>query len=138
MKYYRSAISPILATVIGLSWILLLVMNILSKDILAMLLLSSVGLFFTYMYLSTTYTIGEGELHVRSGFVLKERIEITKITRISRATDFLAAPAFSFDRLVIRYGNNRSILISPKGRKAFLDDLVTINPAIAIDDKAVA
>lgn len=138
MKSYRSAISPILASVIGLCWLTLMWMNIMSRDLLGLALLSLVGLFFTYLYLSTTYAIGDGALHVRSGFILKERVEISKITRISRARDVLAAPAFSFDRLVIRYGNDRSILISPKDRKAFLNDLLAINPAIAIDEPAAS
>lgn len=138
MKTYRSAISPLLASVIGLCWIVLMWMNIMSKDLTGLALLSGVGLFFTYMYLSTTYGIGDGALHVRSGFVLKERIEIGKITRVSRAKDFLAAPAFSFDRLVIRYGHERSILISPKERKQFLADLLAINPSIIIEEKAAS
>jgi len=133
MKTYRSAISPVLSIILGIFWAGLMLMDILSGDGSGIIVLAALAIFYLYLYLSTTYTIDANILHVRCSFLIKERIEIGGITRITAARDFLAGPAFSFDRLFIRYGKDRSIAISPRDRASFLNDLKAINPLITID-----
>jgi Bacterial PH domain len=138
MKTYRSALSPVLATVVGISWAGLIWMNILSGDMAALVILFVIALFFLYLYLSTTYAIDGDTLHVRSGFILQERLDIREIRSISFVHDFLAAPAFAFDRLVIRRGKGRSVAISPRNRSSFLNDLLNINPSIVLEGTETA
>ena len=133
MKTYRSAVAPVLSIILGSCWAGLMVMNLMSGDGSAILVLLALAVFYLYLYLSTTYTLDGSNLQVRCGFFIKERIEIGKINRITAARDFLAGPAFSFDRLFINYGKDRSIAISPRDRQAFLDDLRAINPLITIE-----
>jgi hypothetical protein len=133
MKTYRSAVSPVLSFIIGISWAGLMGMTLLAGDGGAIIILAAVALFFLYLYLSTTYAIDGTTLHVRSGFLFKERVDVGTITRISSVRDFFAAPALALDRLVIRYGQDRSVLISPRNRRSFLKDLCAINPSIAFD-----
>jgi hypothetical protein len=133
MKTYRSALSPVLWTIIGLCWTLLVWTNLVARDWTPLLVLVAVALIFFLLYLSTTYTIIGDTLHVKSGFIIRERLDIGKIKRIVKIRDFLAAPAFSLDRLVISDGERHSVVISPLNRVSFVRDLLKLNPAIAVE-----
>ena len=135
MKTYRSSLSPVLSTIVGICWAGLMVMNLMSGDGSAIVVLVALALFYLYLYLSTTYSIDTINLHVRCGFFIKERIEISRIISVTPVRDFLAGPAFSFDRLMIRYGQDRSIAISPRNRQAFLNDLLAVHPSMTIEGK---
>lgn len=45
----------------------------------------------------------------------------------------LSSPATSLDRLEIMYNKNESIIISPKDRTGFINELKTINPGIEVE-----
>ncbi len=75
----------------------------------------------------------DGEnLIVKNGFLKPQVIDIKTIKEISETNNPISAPATSLDRIEIKYGKNRSIIISPKKKEEFIDDLIKINPAIAI------
>ena len=75
-----------------------------------------------WMLLSTYYQVGEHELKVRCGpFVW--RIDRSSIQSIKPSRTLLSSPALSLDRLEIRYGDHRSIMVSPLSREAFIEDL---------------
>ena len=135
MKTYRSALSPVLSSAIGFCWTGLVWMNLMAGNGGAVIVLTAVALFFLYLYLSTTYAIDGTTLHVRRGFMFKEKVDVSKITSIAAVREFLAAPAFALDRLVIRYGQDHSVLISPRNRRSFLNDLRAINPSITFEGK---
>ena len=75
-----------------------------------------------WLYLATKYVIGDEELTVLAG-LYKVNIPIASITSITDSRNALASPAFSLDRLEIKYGKGKMILISPKDKSAFLTDL---------------
>lgn len=72
--------------------------------------------------LATYYTVDEETLEIVSG-PFRWRIPIAAITAVEPTRCPLSAPAMSLDRLRIRYGQNRAILVSPKDREAFLGNL---------------
>lgn len=91
-------------------------------------------LFFVYLYLSTDYSIDhDGRLIVKCGFLINERIDIKAIKKIKKTRTILAAPAFSFDRMQIYFGLYQSVVISPKDKDNFLQQLLFINPEIEIE-----
>lgn len=90
--------------------------------------------FMIYLYFETKYTItADQKLLIKCGFLVSESIEIAKISRISSTRTWVAAPAFSLDRLRIFIGENATAVISPDDKKRFLSALKDCNPAIEID-----
>ncbi len=81
--------------------------------------------FLVWIVIGTNYTLEGRNLVVRSG-PFTWRIAIDQITSIEKATLFARArssPALSMDRLVITYGNNKRLMISPADKEKFLADL---------------
>lgn len=81
---------------------------------------------------TTRYIINENQLIVKSTWIVNERIEISKIKKIEKSNSILSSPALSLERLRIRYNKFDEILISPKEKKEFIDELLKINPTIEI------
>ncbi len=81
----------------------------------------------------TRYIIDGDDLLIRYGFQRK-RISISQIIYVRRSHNGLASPALSLDRLEIIFNGKStdSILISPRNRKDFVEDLKAINPNIDI------
>lgn len=88
--------------------------------------------FFAHFLATTYYTILEGTLKVRSGFIINITIDILKITRIEPTNTILSAPALSFDRLEVFYNKYDSVVISPSDKAAFIAKLKEINPGIEV------
>lgn len=81
----------------------------------------------------TKYIIDGDNLLIRCGFQRK-RISISQIIYVRRSHNLLASPALSVDRLEIVFKGKYtdSILISPRNRIDFVEDLKAINPDIDI------
>lgn len=79
------------------------------------------------------YIIDGDNLLIFCGFQRK-RISISQIIYVRRSHNLLASPALSVDRLeiVFKEKNTDSILISPRNRIDFVEDLKAINPDIDI------
>jgi hypothetical protein len=75
-----------------------------------------------WLLVSTSYTLSERTLLVKSG-PFKWRIPIKQITSIAPTSSPLSSPALSLDRLRIDYGRGDSIMISPKNKEQFIQDL---------------
>ena len=78
---------------------------------------------------STYYTVDQDFLRIRSG-PYRTRLLISDIRSITRSSNPLAAPALSLDRLEIRDGNGRSVLVSPHEDELFVESLRSINNSI--------
>ncbi|MCK1994767.1 PH domain-containing protein [Peribacillus muralis] len=85
--------------------------------------------FLLWIWLTTYYVIEDKTLLVRSAFIRKT-ISIDEIKSIDRSFNPLSSPALSLDRLNIHYGLQRTILISPLDRDAFIEELMKRNPSI--------
>ena len=75
-----------------------------------------------WLFFGTYYVISKDEIHIRSG-PLSWRIKRSSIQGVERTNSPLSSPALSFNRLIIRYGDNQSIMISPVSQDDFLTDL---------------
>ena len=129
---FKSKLSPfslIIFSLILVLGILLLTKGSISGFIILILLL----IFFIYLYTSTRYIITNDErLIINCGFLVHEEMDIKSILTIASTRTLLAAPAFSFDRIIISDNYFQSIVISPVDRDVFLQKLLMINPEIAI------
>jgi hypothetical protein len=67
----------------------------------------------------THYTVDRGTLIVRAG-PMRWRIPIDEITAVEATRSPLSSPALSLDRLRIRYGKRRRIMISPADKAGLL------------------
>jgi hypothetical protein len=76
--------------------------------------------FISWTFGSTRYLVTDREVIARSG-PFRWRIEISGIESIRPSRNPLSSPAMSLDRLEIRYGGGRRLLISPKDREGFLE-----------------
>jgi len=97
-----------------------------SSAILIAIALFVMAVFILWILCSTGYTITDRDLLVRSAFIRK-RIPLDEITEVRPSHNPLSSPALSLDRLRVSYerpnGRKRWILISPKLKEQFLDDL---------------
>jgi len=79
-------------------------------------------LFALWTALGTSYTLDAASLLVRCG-PFRWTIPLRDIHSLTPTRDPRSGPALSLDRVRIDYGANRSILISPRDRDAFIRDL---------------
>lgn len=77
-----------------------------------------------WLMMSTSYTLSNSTLLVKSG-PFKWQVPIEQITSITPTSNPLSSPALSLDRLRIDYGRGQSIMISPKDKSQFIQDLET-------------
>ena len=75
-----------------------------------------------WLITSTTYTLCDSTLLVNSG-PFKWNVPIQQINSITPTSNPLSSPALSIDRLRIDYGQGQSIMISPKEKGIFIEDL---------------
>lgn len=72
-----------------------------------------------WLLLSTHYTLDPRHLLVQCG-PLKWRIALAEIRAITPTSNPLSSPALSLDRLRIDYGQDKSLMISPRNKEKFL------------------
>jgi hypothetical protein len=86
--------------------------------------------FILHMFFNTTYKIEKGKLYIKSGFFNYNPVNIGEIKKISKSSNIISSPAASFDRIEITYGKFDELIISPKHKTKFVEDLQKINPEI--------
>lgn len=72
-----------------------------------------------WLLVSTYYRVNAGTLEVRSG-PFRWSIPLNEITEVRKSRSALSSPALSLDRMEVKYGRGRSILLSPRDRGGFL------------------
>lgn len=75
-----------------------------------------------WLLLTTRYVLDPERLEVHSG-PFAWTVPVREITRVVPTNNPLSSPALSLDRLRIEYGRGRAIMISPRDKLRFLDDL---------------
>ena len=108
------------------------VQMILEKEWLSFGINISVFVLVYLLYKSTNYIISGDNLNIKSSFIINENIDVKTITKIKETNNPLSAPAFSLDRLEITYGKGSNILISPREKTEFLNQIKSINIDIDI------
>jgi hypothetical protein len=75
-----------------------------------------------WLLVSTGYTLTDQQLVVKAG-PFGWRVPIGEIRSVAPTRSALSSPALSLDRLRIEYGDSRSIMVSPRDRERFLNEL---------------
>jgi hypothetical protein len=83
-----------------------------------LLAITVVGLM-VWLMLGTRYVVDRGLLRIVAG-PFRWKVPIDQITSVEATRNPLSSPALSLDRLRIRYGKNRRIMISPADKAGFL------------------
>ncbi len=71
------------------------------------------------LLLCTYYTVDKGTLRIVSG-PFRWSIAVDQISSVTPTRSPLSSPALSLDRLLIRYGKGRRIMVSPANKHEFL------------------
>jgi len=71
-----------------------------------------------WLVFGTRYEVGSEVLMIRSG-PFRWTIPISSIRSIEASRSLIASPALSLNRLRVRYGNRKSILVSPRDVQGF-------------------
>ena len=102
-------------------------------DWLTTLLLSLPLAIVLWVYFSTKYWIENERIHYRCMFI-KGSIPIHEIKSITpNKTSWVGVrPALATKGLIIRYQKYEEIYLAPESNSEFINDLLTINPAIKI------
>lgn len=132
MKNYKSKLG--LELIIPISLILgyALFELITEKSWLGIFMMFLTISFISYIFLSINYKIEKENLNVKCTFIINENIEIKSIRKITETYNPLSSPAASIDRIEIFYNKFDSILISPKNKKDFIQNILNINPNIEV------
>ena len=132
VKVYKSKISPgiVLFLVIVLGGVsALMIIGHIWVGLAFNLLIAG---FVVYVMTGFSYTIDGVNLIIKGGFRWKATIAISTITKIVETNNPISSPAASIDRLAIHYNSRNAVMISPKDKKSFVEDLLKINPAIEV------
>lgn len=89
--------------------------------------------FVLHIFLKTSYTVENKILKIKCGFLFKKNIPIETIKTIKKTKSLMSSPAPSFDRVEIIYGKFDAVIISPKDKIGFTNDLTATNPNIIND-----
>ncbi len=71
-----------------------------------------------WLLIGTQYIVSAQQLKVRCG-PFSWSIPLSSITSVSNTRNPLSSPALSLDRLEIKYGNGKSVMVSPAEKAAF-------------------
>jgi len=72
-----------------------------------------------WLLVGTHYTVDRGTLRIVCG-PFRWKVAIDRITSVEATKSPLSSPALSLDRIRIRYGKRRRIMISPADKPGFL------------------
>lgn len=132
MKKYKSKIglglALFLAVVLGGTSILMIIKQIWPAVIIDLVTIA----FVSHMFLTTYYIINGNDLIVKCGFLINMTIKIDSIKKIEETNNPLSSPAASLDRIEIDYNESDSVMISPKDKMDFINQLLTINEKIEV------
>jgi hypothetical protein len=132
MKVYRSKIS---------GWIIIPVMAILTivtilsaynRVWFTLAFLIPISAFVTYTIFSIYYTIDGEKLIIKCGFLYNISIEINSIKKITETNNPISSPASSLDRIELVFNKRDRVMISPKHKLEFIEDLKQINNTIEV------
>ena len=103
-----------------------------SKFWIGFIIMVFIIIYTLYTFLSINYKIEKDNLNIKCAILMNINIDIKSITKIRETYNPLSSAAASIDRLEIFYNKFDSILISPKLKGEFIQNLIKINPNIEI------
>ncbi|HTE26028.1 PH domain-containing protein [Flavitalea sp.] len=132
MSHFKSKIGPELAIPVAVLLFAGLMLSSASKNWIGVLIIFLVMIFVLHVFLTTYYEINGNILKIKCGFLIDKEVNIDDIVSIKETFNPLSAPATSLDRLEIKLRGKDSILVSPKDKREFINELVKIKPGIAV------
>ena len=128
MKIYKSKVDWWLVVLILGVFGYPIVDGILMQEYLLSVVFSLVLVLFYFLSKTIKYVIKGDSL-----MIWKTQIKINSIRKIYKTNNPLSSPALSLDRIAIVYNKYDEVLISPKERKQFVEDLLKVNPDIIVE-----
>ncbi len=129
-KLGREIIIPIAIILVGLGSLM-----VYQKIWEGLTVIACVGIFIIFIFSTTYYQIDGRILKIRCGISYILKIDIDTIRRMSETNNPISSPAFSLDRLEIKYQKEQkidTIMISPKDKDGFIKLITQLNPTIEI------
>ena len=128
---YPTAVSwwlwiPIYTLIIGQG---IFLMNETSPWFLVFHIVLAVVIFFWVR--SIRYTLSEESLEIHMGLGMKRKIPLASIRKVALSNNPISSPAASLQRIAIHYDRWGYILISPKNRHEFIEELERRREALA-------
>lgn len=105
-----------------------IVEGILSKEYILSIIFGLILIMFYFLSKTIQYKI-DGENLV----ICKTKIGIKTIRKIYKTNNPLSSPAMSLNRIAVVYNKFDEVLISPKEREEFIDELLKINSNIEVN-----
>lgn len=134
VKTYRSKVSKRLVAFVFLAFygpLIFYINDIHEKAELLFLLILTLFFIFTLSFiLGIVYSIENDKLIIKVGLFKYKPIDILEIKEVSKTNSIISAPAASFDRIEIKYGQYDEVVISPNDQQGFVNELKRINPKI--------
>lgn len=128
MKIYKSKVDWWLVVLIVGVFGYPIVDGVLMQEYLLSIVFVLVLVLFYFLSKTVKYKINENNL-----IIWKTKIEIKAIKKIYKTRNPLSSPALSLDRIAIVYNKYDEVLISPKEREQFIEDLLKVNPDIIVE-----
>lgn len=92
----------------------------------------TVILIFLNIIYGTAYIIEEDMLTIRSGIFINKTIDIHDIVEVNKTKDMQSSPALSLDRIRLKLKNKETVMISPKDRDGFINEICSINNKVCV------
>lgn len=127
MKVFKSKIDWWLVVLILVIFGYPIIDGILSKDYVLSLVFGLILLVFYFLSKTIRYKIDSENL-----IIWNTKINIHSIRKIYRTNNPLSSPALSLDRIAVVYNTYDEVLISPREREEFIQELLKINPNIEV------
>ncbi|TBX70529.1 hypothetical protein EZL74_02315 [Flavobacterium silvisoli] len=127
MKVYKSKIDWWLMAIVYGVLIYPMVDGILTKEYILSAGMMGVVLLITLLFYSVQYKIEGAQLKI-----WWTTIDIKTIRKVYATRNPLSSPALSLDRLAIVYNKYDEVLVSPKNREDFIQELLKVNPDIEV------
>lgn len=81
-------------------------------------------------FFNSYYEIDGSMLRIKFGVLLDSKIDIMTIKSILPVRTFLSSPAWSIDRIEVKYGKFGSVVISPADNAGFIKECLMVNPSV--------
>ena len=132
MKKYKSKIGKGLVVFLSIVFIGFAVKMTMDFSWTALAIVLPLVIFIVHMFWTTYCIIDNGILKIKCGMLYNHKIEIESILKMIETNTIISSPALSLDRLEIVYNKYDRIIISPKNKQEFINNLLEINPNIEI------
>lgn len=127
MKVYKSKIDWWLIVIVYGAFVYPFVDGILSKEYFLSLVMGIIMSLITIMFYLVQYKINGEQLQI-----WWTKIDIKSIRKVYATRNPLSSPALSINRLAIVYNKYDEVLVSPKNREDFIQELLKVNPDIEV------